>query len=163
MAGISTRYPDLRGAVFKRAALKRRIAASFDKLESDSSEPGLATTLEVTRKTLSEIESLDEHIINYISESEDFDEQMLNSEMDSQSEYLFITKIRISKYIKSSCEPEKAAQSEFKLKLPELNCESFSGEGDSYLEFHSFIQQFNNVVGFRKNLSDCTKFTYLKS
>ena len=49
------------------------------------------------------------------------------------------------------------------LKLPDLKCDKFSGEGTNELQYHAFITKFNNVVGYRANLSDATKLTYLKT
>jgi len=47
--------------------------------------------------------------------------------------------------------------------LPDIKCDSFSGEGVSNLEFHSFISQFDNIIGLRTNLTNSIKFTYLRS
>ena len=50
-----------------------------------------------------------------------------------------------------------------KLKLPELKCPVFDGEGATQLQYHAFITSFNNIVGCRKNITDSIKLTYLKS
>src|SRR5678816_3820144 len=50
----------------------------------------------------------------------------------------------------------------FSLKIPALKCGDFSGEKDKH-SFRSFLQEFNNVYGGRKDLSQAVKLQYLKS
>ena len=86
---------------------------------------------------------------------------MDGAELDDQSNYYAEVKRKLS-FI-SVTEKKTVLHEDYNLKLPDIKCDSFSGEGTSHLEFHSFITQFNNIVGFRDNLSKCTKLIYLKS
>ena len=42
-----------------------------------------------------------------------------------------------------------------------LECGTFLGKEEDKFAFHTFLNQFNNVIGSRKNLSDSAKQTYL--
>ena len=46
-------------------------------------------------------------------------------------------------------------------KPPPLECGTFSGKEEDKFAFHTFLNQFNNVIGSRKHLSDSAKQTYL--
>ena len=129
-------------------------------------------------KYLSEIESYDEKISDVLLGAEGFDKDTLaedlpNSidlELEQQTEYNSNVKSKLAqlqaklKTIESSASaPVGQSGASCELKLPVLQCGHFSGEGTQNLEFKTFMSQFNNVVGFRSNISDSTKFTYLKT
>ena len=46
-------------------------------------------------------------------------------------------------------------------KPPPLECGTFSGKEEDKFAFHTFLNQLNNVIGSRKNLSGSAKQTYL--
>ena len=46
-------------------------------------------------------------------------------------------------------------------KPPPLECGTSSGKEEDNFAFHTFLNQFSNVIGSRKNLSDSAKQTYL--
>jgi len=92
----------------------------------------------------------------------------VSRELGRQSMYVTSIKTKINGFKTkdkslSSPSPTPMSASDCRLKLPELKCETFSGEGVSQLEFHSFITSFNNVIGFRTNITDSIKLTYLKT
>ena len=86
-------------------------------------------------------------------------------ELTKQSDYLFLTKAQLNSLlpVERSDDKEKPAVFNCELKLPNLICSSFSGEGTHNLEYSTFITQFNYIVELRTNLSDSTKFTYHKT
>ena len=46
-------------------------------------------------------------------------------------------------------------------KPPPFECGTFSGKEKDKFAIHTFLNQFENVIGSRKNLSDSAKQTYL--
>ena len=102
-----------------------------------------------------------------IDSSEELSEE-LNVELGKQADYNSEVKARLAQLkAKNSIKPQvkcaKMDGTNCELKLPILQCGNFSGEGGQNLEFGAFITQFNNVIGLRSNISDSTKFTYLKT
>lgn len=91
------------------------------------------------------------------------------AELEGQTEYSMSIKSKLANFSdNTSAGDSNVAEviqlmSEFALKLPEFKCNMFSGEGVSNLQFHTFITQFDNIVGLRTDLSNSTKFTYLNS
>ena len=157
--------------VRKRASVKSKITRTFTLLEQDRSLENFESSKISIQEYLVQIESLDCQITELYEANIDevTPDPTLSAafgrEIDGQAEYLVATRrdlIRLTP--KPAPKPaDETSVSDCKLKLPDLPCDAFDGEGKSNFEFHTFLSQFNNVVGFRKNLSSATKLTYLKS
>jgi len=161
--------PLVKKLVRKRAALKAKVTNQFALLNEDSSPDSFSICEEIVLELLSEIKAYDSQICEILSEecSDEDIPDSVSTELSNQSSYLTKARKQLLSYKTPSSPPPSPAPSlsvtDCKLKLPELRCDTFSGEGSSQLEFHSFITMFNNVVGLRTNLSDSTKLTYLKT
>lgn len=155
--------------VRKRAATKGKITKSFNNYQDpqEGAELLSSNTLKsFINDRLVEIEKFDELISNLYyaeidklnddDEIEEFQSE-IDIELDAQTDYALSVKSRLDKI----CDAKSATNCT--LKLPELHCDTFTGEGSSNLEYHAFMSKFNNVVGLRANLSDSTKFTYLRT
>ena len=98
-------------------------------------------------------------------EKDSSDPEIINDdhmkELESQTNY----QIKITTRLKELNMPDHKQISACKMdvKLPNLQCAFFSGESHTATEYSAFIAQFNNVVGWRANLSDSVKLTYLGS
>ena len=153
---------EVKDLILKRATFKRKITLLTRKIESDESL--FTANKSIIEDYLSRIEELD-GIVNdaYLSLNnlgvEISDEH--GTELDSQTEYNMDVRNFLSSF--SATDVAGSDQTSCRMKLPELKCETFNGEGTSNLQFHSFISQFNNILGNRKEVSKSTKLTYLKS
>ena len=152
-----------------RAVLKALITRLFKGLES-----GNVDILSISEKIslkLDEICVLDEKIaLCYFLDDEANAEVTLGleHELDNQSEYFFEIKTKLTPYlivgeVKNENVASSISNQNHDLKLPNLNCCTFSGEGSLNLEYSTFLTQFKNIVGNRPNLSHSTKFTHLKT
>ena len=153
--------------VRKRASYKSKITLAFRKTETDFDSSQCKSLIDMISSYLGKIEIYDEQICELYAlreEGEDLSESHLD-ELTKQSDYLFLTKAQLNSLlpVERSDDKNKHVVSNCELKLPNLICSSFSGEGTHNLEYSTFISQFNNIVGLRTNLSDSTKFTYLKT
>ena len=153
----------------KRGAVKAKITKSFNNYDNPKDEAVSLTP--VTLKNfinakLQEIEKFDDDIVEQynmlLDKKTDPTElsevqERIDQELDDQTDYALL--------VKSKLEPlsENKDVTNCSLKLPELKCDYFTGEGATNLEYYAFITKFNNVVGLRTNLSDSTKMTYLKT
>ena len=154
--------PQIEELVRKRAVVKRKITLNFTKLEA----AGDMYFSESIRNLMDEICSLDDDISNlYLGEDQSEISKQCDKELNSQVDYASEINLKLSKFVspvvKNVLSPSEATNCD--LKLPVLHCGNFSGEGAHNLEFSTFIGQFNNVIGLRSNLSNATKFTYLKT
>ena len=161
-AGTSSALKSLKS---KRAVLKSRITCAFKKIDSDDNA-NVSVLRDMIEGFLTDISKFDSDINELCCANGEFEDDLneeVVKELDSQTNYSISIKTKLSELKAPVRVTAGAPPPEFALKLPELKCESFSGEGTTNLQFHSFISQFDNVIGFRTNLSDSTKFTYLKS
>lgn len=90
----------------------------------------------------------------------------MEEEADKQSEYELdvrgkLEEMRKPEPVESKLSVKRSYYSD--LKLPNLTCDTFSGEGTCHGEYFAFITKFNNVIGMRESLPPSVKFTYLKS
>ena len=162
----TTEYKNL---VVRRAASKRAITNTLKQTQFENAD--VLPCIDVIESCISQVESFDVSINELIFKITDLEfEKEAGKELDAQSEYLLYVKTEISKLKRSIdvkpniSEAEKpVSSSNYKMKLPEIQCETFSGEGTSNLQFHSFLTSFENVIGNQAKLSDSIKLTYLKS
>jgi len=154
-------------AVRSRAGLKGKITTQLALMNADPSDNNIANCKMLIGKILPKIEELDSVIIDSYSEEFADDESIpdsLSIEIDKQTEYITEIHNKLSLFNSTAVVPDKPkSSSNCKLKLPDLKCDSFTGEGTSQLQFHSFLSQFNNIVGFRSEISDSVKLTYLRN
>ena len=146
-----------------RAVLKRKITINLKLFEDDASSVNVTNCRDIIKGFLSEIEAHDSKINEIYLTNQDGDDisEDFASELEQQSRYAADIRNKIS--VQTSLPEVSGESSNCKLKLPDIKCDVFSGEGSSYLEYHSFMSQFMNITGLRTNLSDSTKLTYLKS
>ena len=149
--------------VMDRAVFKRKITLALKKLESADSSPSIkASSKEAIETHLRAIESIDHKINTSMSDHSNNEmSEALAEEIDAQSEYHLDISSKLKEFATSA--PTSNGHVTHDLKLPNLSCGSFSGEGSGNLEFFNFITQFKNVIGFRTNISDSTKLIYLRS
>ena len=162
---------DLKSLKVKRAVVKGRITHVFKKIDAEV-DANITVLKGLIDSYLAEIEAFDvkinEILLSECSEESEFSEHT-NKEFDNQTEYIATIKTKLSLLEQDTSDNGSAAKtdmlpiSDSALKLPELKCDTFSGEGVSNLQFHSFIIQFDNIIGLRTNISCATKFTYLKT
>ena len=153
----------------KRGTVKGRITKAFNSFQTPTAgvsilTPGAFKTF--VKDRLQEIEDFDNKIVDHFNEKfdslddESEKEQLTSSidkELDDQTEYI----LSITSRLETACQIQSATNCT--LKLPELKCDNFTGEGVTNLEYFAFITKFNNVIGLRPNLFNATKFTYLKT
>jgi len=156
--------------VRSRAVLKGKITHQFALMSDDNSAVNVANCKKLIDQYLSQIGEFDSKLIDLFDA--DFSEEAIpdevSAEIDKQADYITGILNKLSSFTQNDSpnpvnNDDIKSVSDCKLKLPELKCDSFSGEGTSQLEFHSFISQFNNIIGLRTNLTDATKLTYLRT
>ena len=160
----SLKETDYSNLVNKRAVIKRKITNTLKRAAEDDSVANVNSCIELIEISLCSIKDIDEEInsiICSITVNEQLTEECV-TELDRQSDYVLSVNTDLAK-LRGNVKDSIAAVSNCKLKLPDLKCEYFSGEGTNELQFHSFITHFNNVIGHRDNLSNGTKLTYLKT
>ena len=133
--------------------------------------------IKAVEEELSQIKIFDEHINSFMETyalSVD-DEHYCHEELDNQAEYLIEIGLELDQYEEitsnisgssGNVSTDKLLDIMFRLnfsdgKPPPLECGIFSGKEEDKFTFHSFLNQFNDVIGSRKNLSDSAKQTYL--
>ena len=164
-----------------RGTHKRKITIFLKKLSELKGKNELTSSL--CKKQINEIESEIAEIKEYdvkivdVMESHSIalsDELFYDNELDSQAMYSIDVGIELDQYdqILNSDVPTSNSSTDKLLEVlnrlnfnegkpPPLECGTFSGKEKDKFAFHSFLTQFNNVIGSRKNLSDSTKQTYL--
>ena len=164
MSGSALRF------VRRRAAVKAKITNQFAIMADDASPVNISSCKSIIGKLLVDINNFDTEISDIMSDSMEGEtiSDALSAELSSQASYLTSVYNKLASFPDTAPEgsagdKKSISVSDCKLKLPELKCETFNGEGTSHLQYHSFITQFNNIVGLRSNLSDSTKLTYLKT
>jgi len=154
---------DRKKLVWDRAVFKRRITSQLKLAATDDNPDNVRNCISIINSFLDNVREIDAEIAQtYYVDGADVSEELMK-ELDNQSLYNteLLNKLSALKVCDS---PAANSRGELKLpKLPELKCASFDGEGTSQLQFHSFLAQYNNVVGFREDLSGSMKLTYLKS
>ncbi|KAL7630818.1 UNVERIFIED_CONTAM: hypothetical protein RMT77_018969 [Armadillidium vulgare] len=168
-----------------RATHKAKVTMLINKLKNLESESKLNkfifdTSYEKINNELLEIKSLDDKILNVMSQLEiDITEpDFFNKEIERSSNYHFDLSVEISnfgKYLEqnktqvneSVCSNEQFIEMMSKInashdyKLPVINCDQFDGSQKDKLVFHNFLTKFNNVIGNKESLEDSVKLMYL--
>ena len=166
----------------KRGTHKRKITIYLKKLMELKNDDRLTSSLcknqmKAVEEELSQIKKFDEHI-NSLMETYALsvdDEQYYNDELDNQAEYLLEIGLELDQYEEitrnisgssGNVSTDKLLDVVSKLNLsdgkpPPLECGTFSGKEEDKFAFHTFLNQFNNSISSRKNLSDSAKQTYL--
>ena len=162
----------------RRAVIKRKVTLTRGDLETDVDSSNRVSYKEILEDYFSNIQKIDTEINElYCTVDDEGVDEKFDTEIASQTSYnIDIKKLITSLVVQSESIPSSHVKDEqeqlgqtvsnvpdCKLKLPDLNCDTFTGEGTSNLEFHSFMSQFNNIIGHRANLSNSTKLTYLKT
>ena len=165
-----------------RGTHKRKITSYFKKLKELHDKKTLTSSFCKTQikeidKEVTKIKKYDDEI-NKIMETNEIDltnEGYYNVELDSQADYNIQIGLQLDEfeeYISESSSAsgnisaEKVLDMMSKLNMsegkpPPLECGTFSGKEKDKFAFNNFLNQFNNVIGSRKNLSDSAKQTYL--
>lgn len=166
--------PNVKKLNLKRAAVKRKITNAFTKFDQDSNPSTGKACAELVESLMRQIEEFDcrinEQFIQTCLDAEELSDEYA-AELDRQSEYAFEIRNKLSVISQTSTTstgsvpppdaPIDKTPSNCRLKLPEIKCDYFSGEGTSPLEYHTFISKFNNLIGLRTDIKTTTKFTYL--
>ena len=156
--------------VTKRAAIKRKITISFKQVPKADSAYSFENLIVSIKELLSEVRDIDNQvnvIIGYYCEGDSFPGDS-EAELQKQTEYLLDVNSQLATLSGGSAShstnrSDPIINSQCNVKLLDLRCKSFTGEGSNELQIHAFITQFNNVIGCRSNLSNSTKLTYLKT
>ena len=156
---------ELKTLVLKRSAVKRKITLSLKNLDDSPAENVIDTVKVRVDTLLKEIEDFDAKIGEIYLETCENGElsQAYDTELEKQEEYSLGVKLQLSEFNVSKKETEKVQGTNCELKLPYMNCRTFSGESSSHTEYYDFFSQFQNVVGLRSNLAPSTKLSYLRS
>ena len=166
----------------KRATFKRKVTLYFSDLEASHNKGKLTSSLckarlkEIDRE-LTEIRSWDNKINELI---EDYEisissKEFADKELDEQADYNISIRLQIDAYEDYLCDKGASSTSisadrvidmmskinMSEAKPPPLDCGTFTGREKDKFAFNTFLNQFNNVIASRKNLSDSTKQTYL--
>jgi len=149
----------------RRATVKAKITNQLTLINEDSSTENVTNCKAIIEELLIEIKTYDSEICDLVSgqcSDEDIPADVA-SELGKQSSYLTSIRNKLSSLVFAESKVSSVTGADCKVKLPEIKLESFTGEGTSHLEYHSFITQFKNLVASRSNLSNSTKLTYPKS
>ena len=173
----------LKNKIRERATYKRKITIVFESLKELHDEETL--TASFCKKQLQCIDAwfaqikLSDDKITRCMESLGWDqskEESYNEELDSQAMYGVKLSLEADKYESylTSCEPTNSNGvsvkdfSAFLSKLeigkgkpPPLKCGCFNGMEKDKFAFNTFLNQFNNIIDSRANLSKAAKLTYL--
>jgi len=150
----------------ERSVPKRQITLALKKIEADKSESTIKAAFDTITPLINKIKELDKLILLslYNEDSEELPDEYIEELDDCTNYHLELQKtLNEHKTPKSAAPANKAPRANNEAKLPELKCSSFTGEDVDSLKYHDFLTQFKNVVDFRVNLSDSSKFTYLRS
>ena len=97
----------------------------------------------------------------YQLDTDDPNDDEYDKEIADQTSYSISVRVKLNNL--SVAENVSVPSLPENMKLPEIKCDTFSGENSSVLQYHTFKNQFMNIVGSRVNLSKTIKLTYLKS
>ena len=165
-----TNSSEFKSLVTKRAVIKRKITLTFKQAKDKESVYDVENCIKQIEVYLGDIRRIDDEINSLICATYTDEEFSPNcvAELENQSTYQLsvntqLTSLKSNNLQQDHFSAATAMGSDCNLKLPDLKCDFFTGEGSNELEFHSFITQFNNVIGYRPNLSEATKLTYLKT
>ena len=168
---------ELEGLVRKRATVKRKITLILKKLVEQGNNTTLSNKFfelqsEEIRKSLLEIDSDNDKILAVYDKFNIYEvsEEVYINELDNQTEYKMsveqnlcevkLEETPVNKH--STGSNEQSSSHNFEIRAPPLNCPIFSGEGVDKFEFKTFLTQFENIIGSKKNLSDSSKLVYLR-
>ena len=161
----------------RRATHKRKITIYCNKLKLLHTSGTLSSSL--CKKQVKEIEEelskLQEYneVINTFMQQTDLgnkDEENFNFELDSQAEYSVNILIDLDLYEDYLIEnkdksPNIITSSISEIlsdgKPPPLLCGTFSGTERDKFAFPNFMNQFSNIIGSKKNLTESAKLSYL--
>ena len=147
--------------VRSRAGYKGRVSIVMKQLVSTEPD-GLPPIIKSIRSYLKKIQDLDAAIDDIYSASEEH----VSGEGDISDSYAkelsvavaYTSKVEASIARYESVNKPTSCSSNvsvgFDLKLPHLECSSFSGEEKDSLKFNEFLSKFNNLIGNRSNISD---------
>ena len=165
----------------KRATHKTRITLYINQIASQQASGELTATLckamsaDVDNE-LRAISDLDEQINTIIDDNDlsSCDAEFCKEELANQAKHLMLTRKRMDQFADVlSPPPSGGASAADKMldlmakmnvsegKPPPLECGTFNGKEKDKFAFNAFLNQFNNVIGSRKHLSDAVKQTYL--
>ena len=170
----------VRKLIVERAVLKRKVTSAKNLCTDDATDDMRKSTHANISDYFSQIKEIDVKINEQLvvenaegegEEEEDGEElsESLVKELAKQEEYIFdISSYLMSLTVKNSEIPKPNANassdsSSYKLHLPQIACDTFSGESSSNVEYFDFSSKFKNIIGNRSNLTPATKLTYLKS
>lgn len=153
--------------VRRRAVYKRKVTLSLQKADDAITRGALvevAALRQEIRRNLEQVRAYDESIISQLLESESEDINV-DGEADAQSNYSTDIELKLRKLEDGESERKitVARPALQEVRLPELKCELFSGEGICHMKYFTFFTKFGNLIGNRPNLSNSAKLTYLKS
>ena len=164
-----------------RGTYKRKITILLKKLSELKEKNQLTTSLcrkqiKVIESEMAEVKKYDIQIKEYMETQSVslLDKEYFNNELNSQAEYLIEIDLALDQYEQilisdvpvGNSSTDKLIEVMNRLnfnegKPPPLECGTFSGKEKDKFAFHTFLTQFDNVIGSRKNLSDSVKQTYL--
>ena len=121
---------------------------------------------------LSEVKENNEIINKFMDQNnlDSLDEECYNAELDDQAVYRIDVGINLDKYedylvqqtkVGDNVNDNRNVNEMSDGKPPSLECGTFNGKERDKFAFHNFLNQFNNVIGSRKQLSDSAKLSYL--
>ena len=152
--------------------MKRKITIIVNKLRSSKEADILTNTLFLGSKykirlLLKDIEVFDTNIIETYNEIEYeiYNPSVYRSEIDKQANYTFEPEVLSDEFAAFSSDPNKNSgklldSSELtpqEAKPPNLQCGLFEGNEKNELDFSTLLNQFENVIGSRKNMIYSTK------
>ena len=164
-----------------RGVFKRKLTLLFKQLKDLKESNRLTFTL---RKSLmdkinierAQVTHYDNRIntLMILQDMEVTDGDFYTSELEDQASYSLQIELELDNYanVTEHSEAQSVVTSKDLLevmahmnvsegKLPSLDCSTFSGKEKDKFAFNTFFNQFKNVIGSRKNLSDANKLTYL--
>ena len=172
----------IKSNIRKRATHKRKITLYLKDLEESLKKQTLSHSLckarmnEISRE-LEEVRKWDDRI-NDVIETWGISTnkpEFADKELDDQANYNITIGLEMDKYEEflsnksppsSGISADKVIEMMSKLNMteakpPPLECGTFTGKEKDKFAFNTFLNQFNNVIASRKNLSDSAKQTYL--
>ena len=154
----------------QRAAVKWKITCALRRI-SGGSNVNLAANLKMIESYLVKVNSYDDRINEVICNgiSKGQLEDLQGNGLDSQADYTLDIQNKISSF--SVCPATSNHVNvltlnqipQNKIKLPELKCQTFNGEGTSILQYLSFKIQYQTLINLKTDISITTKLMYLST